>query len=68
MEFFGLLTLRIVPGYSVLELEQEKVARQEELTKATEKLAALQEELTALKTTEKDLRTEYLTIKEEVRR
>ena len=49
----------------VLELEQEKIARQEELTKATEKLSALSEELTALKATEKELRAEFVALKEE---
>jgi FK506-binding protein 15 len=49
----------------VLELEQEKIARQEELTKATEKLSALSEELTALKAIEKELRAEFVALKEE---
>lgn len=42
------------------------MARQEELTKATEKLSQLQEELTSLKAIEKDLRAEYVALKEEV--
>lgn len=63
---FLLNTTRLSHCRSVLELEQEKVARQEELTKTTEKLSALQEELTALKATEKELHTQFVALKEEV--
>lgn len=43
------------------------MTRQEELTKAMEKLSTLQEELTNLKGVEKELRAEFVALKEEVR-